>query len=270
MVATHQGDVDAAFADLEHLLSAERPVPVTDGNDAHRKGYAYIGCRVYKGVRVTWASANTCRSAPGRRAMQRPQMPCGVGSTICTVSSAHAFQDGAFQDGACKRAAPCADAAAERSRHRARCNRRRRSSRHCRCRRCCRRRRAHGSAKARPPNWQPVCWRHARHNPIPLGEVHQPDGERAAGVPLWPGQHGCATAGRLHAADNACRLRNAAGTIAAVPCSSMHLASVPSAGQGQHGAPPSLTPPTRTRRRFRSLRRASLNHWLVRLRVGKP
>ena len=102
MVATHQGDVDAAFADLEHLLSAERPVPVTDGNDARRKGYAYIGCRVYKGVRVTWASANTCRSAPGRRAMQRPQMPCGVGSTICTVSSAHAFQDGAFQDGACK------------------------------------------------------------------------------------------------------------------------------------------------------------------------
>mgnify|MGYP001233247470 CR=1 FL=1 len=119
------------------------------------------------------------------------------------------------------------DAGAERSQHRARCNRRRRGRRRCcrrrchrrRCSRCCRRRRAHGSAKARPANWQPIRWRHSGDHPIPLGEIHQPDGERAAGVPLRPGPHGCATAGRLHAVDNACRLRNAAGTIAAVPCS---------------------------------------------------
>ena len=231
------------------------------------------------------------------------------------------------QDGA-SQSAPGGDAAAERAQHRARCNRRRRRRRRCcrrrchrrRCSRCCRRRRAHGSAKARPANWQPIRWRHSGDHPIPLGEIHQPDGERAAGVPLRPGPHGCATAGRLHAVDNACRLRNAAGTIAAVPCSparvqklapsndfitsfpcadgacggclrrqrrspwppfsalgrawaathlplchflhsgpGMHLASVPSAGQGPHGAPPLLTPPARPRRRFHLMRRPSLN-----------
>ena len=210
------------------------------------------------------------------------------------------------------------DAAAQhRSGHRARCNRRRRSSCRCccrrrrrrRCRRRRRRRRTHGSAEARPPNWQPIRWRHSSDHPIPLGEVHQPDGERTAGVPLWPGPNGCATAWRLHAAGDACGLRNAAGTIVAVPCSSpsagswpqanglipccpcasccvrrrrrlpwppfgawacavaisrrlrrlhsdtflhagagMHLTSVPSAGQGPHGAP-SSEPRGRARRR---------------------
>jgi hypothetical protein len=75
MVATHQGDVDAAFADLEHLLSAERPVPVIDG-DAHRKGYAYScytdRCANCGDINFAYSSSNS--GHPGSRVCES----CGV------------------------------------------------------------------------------------------------------------------------------------------------------------------------------------------------